>query len=179
MWNECCLNFNNCKRNRYNFPHYEAVVGSGHVECCKTWGSHSSGGWVVPDVLKAQRSFKTLGTLNQRQHHIPEDLNLHVECCAYILSLFCLLNPGFPNSVPSKQHVQPITKSTWMFLSWWWRQHSLYLILQPGLELQHTINIVKVKVVPVHAMKAYRSGCMVPLILNLGTRWRWAGSFTF
>jgi hypothetical protein len=40
--------------------------------------------------------------LNQKQHHSPEDLNFHVECCAYILSLFFLLNPGFPNAVPSK-----------------------------------------------------------------------------
>lgn len=46
------------------------------------------------------------------------------------------------------------------------------LILQPGLELQHTINVVKAKALHLHTVKAYISGCMAPLILNLITRWR-------
>jgi hypothetical protein len=36
----------------------------------------------------------------------------------------------------------------------------------------------KGKVVPVHAMKAYGVGGIAPLILNLGTWWRWVVRFT-
>jgi len=36
----------------------------------------------------------------------------------------------------------------------------------------------KGKSIPVHAMKSRGSGGTVPLILNLGTVWRWVVSFT-
>jgi hypothetical protein len=39
---------------------------------------------------------------------------------------------------------------------------------------------VKIKVAPVHAIKAHGggSGDLVPLILNVGARWRWLVNFT-
>jgi hypothetical protein len=45
------------------------------------------------------------------------------------------------------------------------------------------VNVVmihkRIKVFPVHSMKAYKgSGDMAPLILNLGTKWRWIVNFT-
>ena len=150
------------------------MVGSGHVECCNMWGSHSSGRWAFPDDLKALWSFRHRELLNQRQHHIPEDLNLHAECCAYILSLFFLPKSRLPKFCPSNRYVQPVY--------WRWTQQSLYLILQPSLELQHTINVVKGKGkdVPVPAMKAYRSGCMVQFILisALDGGEQWASHFS-
>jgi hypothetical protein len=41
------------------------------------------------------------------------------------------------------------------------------------------VQNVKGKAVPVHAVKAYRgTRGIAPLILNLGTRWRWVVNFT-
>jgi hypothetical protein len=40
-----------------------------------------------------------------------------------------------------------------------------------------SLQCYKIKVIPVHTIKAYRSGGTVPLILNLGTRWgEWLAS---
>jgi hypothetical protein len=101
----------------------------------------------------------------QRQHHIPK-------CCPYILSPLFLLSPGCPNSVLSNGHVQPVY--------WRWTQHSLYLMLQPDLELQHTINVVKVKVTcPCTSHEGIQQWMCGTTHSYISTRWRWAVSFTF
>jgi hypothetical protein len=80
------------------------------------------------------------------------------------------------------------SKTSWLMLiatykpAWIFNTHKLKIEEQQHGEHVRIVNFVimslKGKVVPLHAIKAYRgSRCADPLILNLGTKWRWAVSF--